>query len=154
MTIPIKGHARPAVLLLKDGTPVDASNPLPVNAIVTVGSINQGIQNVESKAPLAGGATFNGATRDCEDYSGFGVSVHLVGGVVATNVDVVISYSDDNGVTWREAYRQNLIVGIGVTVPFNQVYCPTRRYARASLVNQTANALAATELITMQRPIP
>ena len=116
----------------------------------TVG--NRQIQNIETETPLAAGSTFNGGERDCLDYEGFSASVHLKGGAVGTTVNVNLQHRHASGV-WRTVDSIPLVVAAGAEVEFNRVWSVTRRYNRIQLVNTTANALAETELVTMQKPM-
>jgi hypothetical protein len=115
---------------------------------------NTQFQNVETTAALGGGASFSSPTRNYTHFETMGISVFVQRSVADTNVDVIIENSSDGGVTWREVDRVNLAVtAASPTATANRTYAVTRLDMRVRLVNNTANALLATELITMQKVI-
>jgi len=133
-----------------------ATNRLAVDATVsssvsTVTGTTQ-VQNTETTAALGGAATFTSTSRNCIDYPDFAFSVFLTGGGVGTTVNVILQHSRDN-VTFRDVETIPVVVGIATDATLNRNYSVTRQYNRVRLFNTTANALAATELITMQKPI-
>jgi hypothetical protein len=71
---------------------------------------------------------------------------------VGTTVNVNLQHRHASGV-WRTVDSIPLVVAAGAEVEFNRVWSVTRRYNRIQLVNTTANALAETELVTMQKPM-
>lgn len=109
-------------------------------------------QVVETVTPLGVSGTFTGAAKDCSRVGRFGVSVYVERDTVDTNVDVFIENSDD-GVTFRQVEDPtNLVVAAGNPDELNKTFVPTRRFMRFRLVNNTANALAATEGISTIGP--
>lgn len=111
-------------------------------------------QNIETIVALAAATTFNGAARACATNESFGVSAFVQAGVGALDVTVLVENSSDGGVTWREVDTIKLVGGVGESRTLNRTYSTTRNHYRASITNNDAvNALAATELVTMQKPI-
>jgi len=107
---------------------------------------------VETTAALGADATFTSPARDCLTFRRFGVSVFAQRGGANTNVTIVVENSDD-GVTFRTVQSMNFIVNpAGPTVTFNNTYDATRRFMRVRVSNNTANALAATEVSVMRKP--
>lgn len=137
-----------------------ASGPISTSAAGGGGGSNVAItgvtqvQNIETVTPLGAGGTVSGASRDCLSYESFGVSVFLDPDAgQALNCTLLVENSSD-GVTWRTVDSVTLAGAADATVVLNRVYSVCRRYYRASLTNNDAlNALDATELNTMMKPI-
>lgn len=130
-----------------------AANPVPVSGTIVVSGQPQ-IQAVETTTPLAGGATFTGAAQDCINFESFGISVFISRLAADTNIDVIVENSSDGGVTFRQVDIVNLpVTPANPTRILNRVYSVTRQRYRVKLVNNTANALAATECISMRKPV-
>lgn len=120
-------------------------------AIVSNSSVGSQEITVDTTAPLGGNATFTSSTKDSEGWPYFSISVYVERNVADTNVDATVENSND-GVTWRVQDRTNLQLTASQPVQIlNRVYSITRRYIRVRLVNNTANALAGTELTTIQK---
>jgi len=132
--------------------PVVTSGAAGGGAAVSVTGNTQ-VQAVETVVPLGASATFNGAEHDCINYEGLAASLHLVGGVVGTVVQLLLECHDAPASVWRTVETHNIVVGAGTTVWFSRVWAVLRRYTRITLVNATANALAETDLATMRKPI-
>lgn len=111
------------------------------------------VENVETTAALGSGGSFTSTGRDLINYQGFGVSVFVTAGAGSLDVDVLVENSQDN-ITYREVETVNLTGGVGTSASFNRVYDTTRQFYRVTLTNNDgANALATTELMTLQKPI-
>jgi hypothetical protein len=112
------------------------------------------VQNVETTTPLGAGATVNGASRDCEVYESFGISVYLDPAAgEALDASVVVENSID-GVTWREVDTVPISGAADATVQLNRVYSVTRQFYRVSVVNNDmSNAMDATEVVSMLKPV-
>jgi hypothetical protein len=109
-------------------------------------------QMVETTTLLGGSATFTSTGRDCITFRKFGVSVFLQRGAANTNVDIIVEDSLDD-VTYRTVESVNaLLTPVATIVNFNRIYDSTRRFIRTRLVNNTANALAATEVVSTRKP--
>lgn len=158
MPAPLNPNLWACVLHDEDGVPISATNPLPTTGgggggggIIT-DVIQQ--QNIETIAPLAGGATFNGAPRNCLTFESFGISAYAEAAAGSLDVTVLVENSSDGGVTFREVDTVKLVAGVGESRTLNRVYSVTRQHYRVSIINNDAvNALAATELISMLKPI-
>jgi hypothetical protein len=125
-----------------------------VVAVVATITGNQQVQNIETMVALAGGATFTGGDRDCINFEGFSYSMFLTGGGVATNIDMILEHKAALVDTYREVDRvAALVVGIGADVHLEKIFGVARSFNRIRIVNNTANALAVTEIVTMQKPI-
>lgn len=112
------------------------------------------VKGTDTVAALGAAGTFAGVSKDCLSYGGYGITCWIQRGAADANVDVIVEESDD-GVTWREVDRVNLAVTAAQTEDkVGRVYSPLRQYMRTRLVNNTANALAGTELYSMLKPIP
>lgn len=118
---------------------------------VTTG--NTQVQLIETVAALGASATFTGAERNNINFEAFGLSVYLLGGGTATTVTVTFQQSQAAAGTKRPADSVILNVAAGAAVYFDRIWHVTRQYGQVTLTNNTANALAATEVITMQKPI-
>jgi len=164
MVVPLKPQLEGAVLHDQDGNPISSVldgliRRLAVDAAVAVAANNAldgsiQVQAVETVTPLAGSTTFTGAARDCITFESFGISVFITRGAVNTNVDVIVENSSDGGVTFREVDRVNLpVTPSTLSRALNRVYSVTRQHYRAKLINNTANALSVTELVTMRKPV-
>jgi len=167
MAPPLKAHLAPEVPHDANGIPYDSTirsdgkRALAVDTGAAGGgggtvqiTENQQVQNVETTAALAGSGTFTSTARDYLNFEGDGVSVFIQRSAADTNVDVFIENSSDGGVTFRNVETLNLAVTAAApTATLNRIYGVTRRHNRVRLVNNTANALLATELVTMQKPI-
>jgi hypothetical protein len=146
--------------LLRNGfvQPIEGvSGGVPVPVTVSGGAIVTAVtqvQNTESVAPLGAGASVAGASRDCINYESFGISVFLTPQVAAAlNATALVENSRD-GVTWRTVDSVPMSGAAGVSVALNRVYSVTREFYRVSVTNNDgANALLATEVISMQKPI-
>lgn len=110
------------------------------------------VQNDERALAILNAGTWNGASRDCQNYADFAVSVFLSRNAANdTTVDVVVECSKD-GATWRQVDRQVLTINAANTTQnLNRNYTATRRYMRVSLVNNT-NPVDA-EVVTNLKPI-
>lgn len=117
-----------------------------------MGTSNWIDQDVETVTPLGVSGTFAGVSRDVERVGRYGVSVLVTRDAVDSDVDVIVENSDDN-VAWRHVETTNLAVtGAAPSNELNKSYQPTRKFMRTRLVNNTANALSATELISVIGP--
>lgn len=115
---------------------------------------NVQIQNIETTAALGASATFTATTRDMINHESYSISVIITRSAVDTDVDVIVENSSDGGAVFREVDTINLAVtAANPTETLNRVYSVTRQDYRVRLVNNTANALSVTELITMQKPV-
>ena len=136
---------------------------LAVEADITVGdSVGIGsqlqVQQVELLAPLTGspnpGSSYPGTPTDCLKYGGYSVSVTIQRAAADTNVDIFIETSHD-GTTWVLQDQVNMAVtAAAATANLHQTYSPPRKFMRVRLVNNTVNALAVTQLVTMLKPVP
>lgn len=144
--------------LIFDGTvwrlAVDAilGGPIIIGA-VTIAGVDQD-QAIETTTPLAAGAAFAGASRDCDKFESFGISAFVTAGVGALDVTVLVENSSDGGVTYRFVDSVNLVGGVGASASLNRVYSVTRQHYRVSITNNDGvNALTVTELVSMRKPI-
>lgn len=126
--------------------------PAPPSSIIT--GITQ-VQNIETVVPLAAGATFVGAARNCINFESFGISVFLDPAAgVAISATALVENSSDGGATFRQVDSTPLVGAVDATVQLNRVYSVTRQHYRVSITNNDGvNAMDATELISMQKPI-
>lgn len=144
--------------LVFDGTVFRLAVDAIIGGPIIVGSASiNGVeqdQAIETVAPLGAGATFTGAARDCDDFESFGISVFVTAGVGALNATVTVENSSDGGVTFRSVESVNLVGAAGASETFNRVYSVTRTHYRVKITNNDGvNALTATELISMRKPI-
>ena len=144
MSLPRNGFIQPVEVIGGGGGGVD---------VRITGSLQ--VQNVETTAPLAGGATFNGAAHNCISYESFGISVFLDPAAgQAVDASVLVENSSDGGATWREVDTIPLAGDVNATVELNRVYSVCRQHYRVSVTNlDGAHAMDATEVISMQKPI-
>jgi hypothetical protein len=115
----------------------------------------QQVQLVEtpSEFALGGGASFVSPERDYINFESFGTSVFIRRATADTTVLVEWEHSFDN-VTFRKFDEVTLTVTAAApTASVNRVHSVTRRFNRIRLTNQTANALAETELGIMVKPL-
>lgn len=110
-------------------------------------------QVVETVTPLGVSGTFTGASKDCSRVGRFGLSIFVQRDTVDTDVDVFVENSDD-AITWRlvEAATNLPVTAAAADNQLNKTFVPTREFMRFRLVNNTANALAATEGISTIGP--
>lgn len=123
-------------------------------ATVTLLGVTQ-VQNIETVAALAAGATFNGVARNCINYESFGISVFLDPDAgQALDCSIVVENSSDGGLTWREVDTIPVAAAADASETINRVYSVCRQHYRVSVVNLDGlNALDATEVISMLKPI-
>jgi hypothetical protein len=124
------------------------------NLIVVSSGATQ-IQNIETVVPLAAGATFVGAARDCINFESFGISVFVDPDAgVAIDATVLVENSSDGGVTFRTVDSIPLAGAVDATVTLNRVYSVTRQHYRVSITNNDGvDAMDASELISFLKPI-
>lgn len=129
-------------------------------ASTTIVGITQ-VQNVETVDPLAASGSFVGAARNCLNYESFGISVYLASDVAGVAIDATAFVENSaDGVTWR-IVDTILLTGPAPVAPaladpitLNRVYSVCRQYYRVSIENNDGtNALSATEVISMQKPV-
>ena len=131
------------------GALIIAAGVVGVSTIITA---NTQIQHIETTAALGAGASFTSPSRDYINFESMSISVFLTAGGVGTNVDIIVENSND-GVTFRQSDLINVVLAAAQSQSVNRVYSVSREFNRVSLVNNTANAMAATELTIMRKPI-
>lgn len=114
---------------------------------------NTQVQTIETVAALGASATFTGTEHNNINYEAMGASVYLMGGASPTTVTIIFQQSQAAAGTKRPADQITIAVAAGADVYFDRIWHVTRQYGQMELVNNTANALAATELIVMRKPI-
>lgn len=114
---------------------------------------NTQVQSIETTAALGASATFTGTEFNNINYEAMGISVYLMGGGVDTTVTVTFQQSQAAAGTKRPADSVILNVAAGANVYFDRIWHITRQYGQVTLTNNTANALAATEVIAMRKAI-
>jgi len=119
---------------------------------------NQQVPHIETVIPLSGtggpNPNFISLAYDLTNFAGYGISVYIQRLLGDTNVDVFVEDSS-NGANWRLVKRINLVVTAAEPeATLGRVYSPVRQWMRVRLVNNTVNALLATELCLMLKPIP
>lgn len=141
--LPRNGYVQPV-----EGISGGAAIPVSVSGVTQV-------QNIETVAALGAGATFNGAARSCINYESFGISVFVDPAAgQAINATVLVENSSNGGATWRTVDTIPLSGSANATVQLNRTYSVTRQHYRVSITNNDgANAMDATEVISMLKPI-
>jgi hypothetical protein len=130
----------------------DGTNWVRASGFGSVATIQQ-VQFVETTTALGGGASFVSPERDYINFESFGTSVFIRRATADTTVLVEWEHSFDN-VTFRKFDEVTLTVTAAApTASVNRVHSVTRRFNRIRLTNQTANALAETELGVMLKPL-
>jgi predicted TIM-barrel enzyme len=160
MPAPLKPHLFPVVLHDEEAIPQGTvANPLVVTgpgggALADIVGVQQ-VQNEETVTPLAASGTSPQNARDMQSYESFGVSVYVEADPAQGLDTTVFVENSADGVNWRPVDTvslKNIVAGSNASL--NRVYSVTRQFYRVYVVNNdNVNALAATEVYSMQKPI-
>lgn len=113
----------------------------------------QQVRMIETTTALLGLGVFSSTARDVSRYGLFAVSFFIQRLAADTNVSFAVQASDD-GITWRTQTTATLSVTAATTVANSNFSNVTvRKFMRVVATNNTANALAATEITTTLKPV-
>lgn len=161
MPVPLEPQLDGVVLHDENAVPISAANPLPVSAVLPpLANIavdgNEQIQTVEAIGLLAGGAAFDGASKDNINHEAMSASL-TVSSTLGTTVTVRFQQRATGADTFRDADVASFAVPAGGApgplVNFDRVWSVTRRFGRIRVENTGANPLTTAELVVMQKPI-
>lgn len=115
---------------------------------------NQQVPYIETETAILGSATFASAFRDCLNYEAYGISIFLQRGAADATLDIYVEHSKDGATNIRQVETISVsLTAANPTFKLDRVYSATRRWYRVRIVNNSANALGATDVLVMLKPI-